>query len=206
LIQAYRRHYWGALFRFASKEQLAGVTVGTMFPEHPRSALVAKMRAALAMIAEYDLRALNRLQRLVTGVLVFDTIGTLGTWIEPPKLILLNEAFVAAPDTTVAQVAATIVHETTHAWLEARGFAYREERRRRIEAICCRAQAAFARRVPDGLALAIYYQERSAAILDQRDDAWSDSALVARDAARLRALHVPQWFVRLYGWMSRRAA
>ena len=182
------------------------MTVGTFFPEHPQSALVAKMRSTLELIAKYDPRQLNRLHRFVSGVLLFELIGSLGTWVEPPKLILLNEAFVAAPETTDAQIAATIVHETTHAWLEARGFAYGAGRRRRIESICYRVQATFARRLPDGFALASYYEERSAGVAAQSDDEWSDSALIAREAARLRALHVPQWFVRLYGWLTRRAA
>jgi hypothetical protein len=184
-----------------------GVPVGTLLPEYPRKELVAKARAALQLVAEFDPRQLDRVRQLVAGVFIFDDTGPLGAWMSGPRLIRLNEKFVAAPDTSDAEVAATIVHETTHAWLEAQGFEYRAERRRRIEAICFRAEAAFARRLPDGAALASAYEERAARVLAQLDSDWSDAAFLAKDSARLRALQVPEWVVEWYvRRRSRRAA
>ena len=97
---------------------------------------MTRTRAALNLIAEFDSRQLNRVRRLTAGIFIFDDTGPLGAWIGGPRLIRLNEAYVALPASTDAEVAPTILHETTHAWLEARGFAYRVEHRRRIEAIC----------------------------------------------------------------------
>ena len=207
LSHTFQRRYWTLVFRFATKERVAGVPVGTLLSEHPQRELMAKTRAAVALIAELDPRQLDRLKRLVAGVFVFDETGPLGAWMEGPRLIRLNEAFIAAPDTSIAEVASTIVHETTHAWLEARGFAYQADRRRRIEAICFRAGAAFARRLPDGAALATDYEERAAGVLAQSDRDWSDAAFLERGSARLRALYVPEWFVQWYvrRW-NRRAA
>jgi hypothetical protein len=201
LSRTYQRRYWSLVFRFAAKVKVLGVPVGTLFAEHPRSELFSKTRAALALISEFDPRQLHRLQRLVAGIFIFDETGPLGAWMRGPKLIRLNEAYIASLDTTDADVAATIVHETMHAWLEARGFEYRAERRRRMEAICFRAEAAFARRLPDGEALGNYYEERAAEVLAQSDGDWSDVAFLEMHVARLRALNMPEWVVE---WFARR--
>jgi hypothetical protein len=193
LSQSFQRRYWNLVFSFASKVPLAGVPIGTLLPQHPRSELLAKMRAAVELIAKFDPAQLDRFQRHVRHVLIFDLPGALGTWVRGPKLILLSEAFVAASDSSDAEVAATIVHETTHAWMEARGFVYQAERRRRIEAICYRAEAKFARRLPDGEALASSYDERAARVLAQSDSDWSDAAFLEKDLARLRTLYIPEW-------------
>jgi hypothetical protein len=195
------------VFRLAKKERFAGVPVGTIAPEYPRNELIGKTRAALDLLAEFDPRSLHRLRRLVAGVFIFDETGPWGAWMRGPRLIRLNERYVAAPATTDADVAATIVHETTHAWLESLGFTYRAERRPRIEAICHRAEAALARRLPNGAALASYCEERAAAVLSQSDADWSDAAFLKKDATRLRALYVPEWLVEWYvRRRSRRAA
>jgi hypothetical protein len=180
---------------------VAGVLVGTLLPEYPRRELVAKARAALGLFAEFDPRQLRRVGQFVAGVFIFDDTGPVGAWMREPRLIRLNEKFVAALDTTDAEVAATIVHETTHAWLESRGFAYRADRRRRIEAICFRAEAAFARRLPDNSALVSHFEKRAADVLGQSDSDWSDDAFHASEVARLRALHAPDWVVE---WIARR--
>ena len=201
LNRNYQRHYWNLVFRLASRERVAGIIIGTLLPLFPRDRLLAKTSAALELIAQFDPRQFDRLRHLAGGIFIFDETGSLGTWLRGSRLIRLNEAFVAAPDTTDAEVAGTIVHETTHAWLEARGFAYHAERRRRIEAICYRAEAAFARRLPDGATLANYYEERAKDMLAQTDDELSDAALLARDVARLRTLGSPEWFVK---WLAQR--
>jgi hypothetical protein len=201
LSQTYQRRYWGLVFRFARKERVAGVLVGTLFPKLPRTQLVTRTRAALNLIAEFDSRQLDRLRRLTAGIFIFDDTGPLGAWMRAPRLIRLNEAYVAAPATTDAEIAATIVHETTHAWLEARGFAYRAERRRRIEAICYRAEASFVRRLPEGSVLASEYEECRARVLAESDDHWSDAAFYEKNMARARALGVPEW---LLAWSARR--
>jgi hypothetical protein len=177
------------------------VLVGTLFPELPRTRLMTRTCAALNLIAEFDPRQLDRLRRLTAGVIIFDDTGPLGEWMREPRLIRLNEAYVAAPATMDSEVAATIVHEVTHAWLEARGFAYRLEHRRRIEAICYRAEAAFARRLPEGAALASKYEERRARVLAQADDDWSDAAFYEKTLVRARALGAPEC---LLAWSARR--
>ena len=61
----------------------------------------------------------------------------------------LNEVFVRDEETSVAQIASVIVHETTHARLMRFGFGYEEPKRVRIEHICFSAQRAFVRRLPN---------------------------------------------------------
>ena len=47
---------------------------------------------------------------------------------------MLDERFLANPETSVEMIASTIVHEATHAKLERLGVSYAEDRRARIEA------------------------------------------------------------------------
>ena len=203
----YQRGYWGFVFRFAAKDMLAGICIGTLLPQFPRRTLLAKTRAALELIADHDPRQFARLNQLAAGIFIFEKPGTLGTWLHGPKLILLSEEFIGTPENTDAAVACVIVHETTHAWLEARGIRYRPERRRRIEAICYRAEAAFARRLFDGAALQEHYEERAKDVLAQGDEDWSDAAFLVNDATRLRSLGVPEWLVEWFvRYKARRAA
>ncbi|TAL76703.1 MAG: hypothetical protein EPN75_13905 [Beijerinckiaceae bacterium] len=62
---------------------------------------------------------------------------------------VLDERFVVAETTTLERIAEAIVHEATHARLEAWGIHYDEKLRPRIEAICVRRELAFARRLSD---------------------------------------------------------
>ena len=59
----------------------------------------------------------------------------------------LEDNFVRAEDTSVAQIASAIIHEAIHARLMRLGFGYEEPKRLRIEQICFGAQQAFAEKL-----------------------------------------------------------
>ncbi|WP_405283433.1 hypothetical protein V3331_16335 [Gaopeijia maritima] len=114
----------------------------------------------------------------------------------------LTEKYVAAESTHAAHLAATVVHEAAHIRLEESGVRYTPDRRRRIEAICVRAEARFAERITGGQELAQYYRASAARILDGPDAAWSNDAFRARDLETLLALETPTWILRLFGATS----
>ena len=120
-------------------------------------------------------------------------------WHRDARLVKLTEKYVGAASTHAAHLAATVVHEAAHARLEESGVRYTADQRRRIEAICVRAEARFARRLPGGEELAAYYRDSAARILDDSDERWSDAAFRGRVLKSLLALGTPHWILRLFG-------
>jgi hypothetical protein len=96
-------------------------------------------------------------------------------------------------------IAATIVHEATHARLESCGIEYVEGMRHRIEAICLRQEIAFAAKLPNGQEL----QEAAEHILTlcTGPGFWSKTSMRERDLAgsleALRYLGAPEWLLRV---------
>jgi len=102
----------------------------------------------------------------------------------------LQEEFVRAESTSVAQIASAIVHEATHARLMRLGLGYEEPKRLRIERICFDSERAFVRRLPDGDKL---LEEIAATKSYYGEGHFSDAG--QRDAALegLRMLGVQKW-------------
>ena len=157
--------------------------------------MAAKCEAALELIRVHAPRQFGRLNRYSDGILVLGDAGPLGAWMRSARLIRLGQHFILRADTQPAHVAGTIIHETTHAWLEHLGFRYSPGRRQRIEAICYRSEAAFARQLSGGDALASYYEACAQTVLQQGDDEWSDRAFRTHAIRELRELGTPDWLV-----------
>jgi len=200
--RAVYRNYWASIFRMSKKRVCERVEIGTLLLEREaRETIEEKVSAALILLALHDCRQLARLRARVVGIFVFgSTQWELGSWDREARLIKLKESYVMDASVEPLAIAAMIVHETTHAWLEYLGFKYESARRQRIEAICFRSEAAFARRVPDGDASAKYYEERAAKILVESPETWSDTAFANRAARELRELGTPKWLV---DWLLR---
>lgn len=148
----------------------------------------AKLSAALALVRAHDRRALASIRQNVDHIIVFERPHVAGMWRREERFILVEKTFAERADVTALHVAATIVHEATHAWLESLGIQYLPSSRRRIEAICYRAQAAFARRAGGSSEVIASYYERAEAILAQPESAWDDAAFVHRELRRMDAL------------------
>lgn len=161
---------------------------------------MARLSTAFRLLETYAPRDLARLHRLVDRVLVHDALGGQGEWNARCRMVCLRTDFVVSPATDDAHVAGTLVHEVTHAWLESHGFRYLEERRGRIEAICYRRQAAFARRLPGGEPLAVYYEGRAADALVS--DQWTPAAFRERTKHALERAGVPQWAIAIFARRS----
>jgi hypothetical protein len=190
------RFFWRCLLLSARRRTVHGIKVGVLLPTVSAEELFSKVAAALDLLRDHGPRQLARMRRLVSGVLVFGSVGPDGEWHREVRLILLSEPNVAKSDTHPAHVACLLVHEISHAWLEHRGCEYVSGRRRRIEAICCRAAARLARRIPGGNELGGYYEVRAQQILSQSGDDWSDAAFRKRAVGNLHILGAPTWLMR----------
>lgn len=85
----------------------------------------------------------------------------------------------------------------SHAWLEGLGFRYSEAQRGRIEAICFRREAAFARRFRGGEALAEHYEECASHALISTQ--WTAVAFAERRRQTLEGSGLPRW---LSQWLT----
>src|SRR5882672_12744248 len=85
---------------------------------------------------------------------------------------------------TPAHVAATIIHEATHARLMTAGVGYEPERRAKVERICFKAEIAFASRLPDGQPII----DEAQAQIKRDPEVWTDQAARARRVSKLREL------------------
>jgi hypothetical protein len=152
MINVFYRFFWRCLLLSARRRTVHGIKVGVLLPTVSAEELFSKVAAALDLLRDHGPRQLARMRRLVSSVLVFGagSVGPHGEWHREVRRILLSEPIVAKSDTLPVHVACLLVHEISHAWLEHRGCEYVSGRRRRIEAICYRAAARLARRIPGG--------------------------------------------------------
>ncbi len=161
-----------------------------------------KVEAALRLIQEHDPRRFRQVQRYVRAISLGAHPLYLGQWFEDVRMCELSLQYVLAPETTPSQVAATIVHEMTHARLHRLGIGYGEGGRPRVEAICHRAELEFVSRLPDAAAIIPGLQRAL-----ERDPAYyADSQFLARDVDALRRLGCPEWIVKAFRWARRSRA
>lgn len=108
-----------------------------------------------------------------------------------------------APDTTLAAVACTIVHEATHGRLFKLGIPYDAPIRHRIEQVCIKASLLTAQRLPgtEAGAEAECCRRQLSSI---SPISYSDTSFDERVANDLRANGMPEWFLRMILWIRRR--
>jgi hypothetical protein len=159
------------------------------------AAAVEKVFAALDLLHAYAPAHLARMPSYMHGITVTPLQNALGTWLRSLGLCLLDEAYIVADHTSPEEVAATIVHELTHARLEYAGVPYVGPSRARCERICFLAERNWACRLPasphrDAL------DARIAQYLAIPAEHWSDAAIAQR-VARKR-MHWPWWQRAIY--------
>jgi hypothetical protein len=183
--------------RWATSRSVDGLWTGTC--ESEAEPLLRRVEEALTLIKAYDRRRYNRLLRDVERIWVRDDLG-------PDRVAQFDPALWACElddwlvlSATTEELAATIVHEATHARLWRSGIGYDERLRPRVEAACFRRELAFAAKLPNGDEL----REDAERRLRIPDAYWSDAALLERTLERfthyirrLRELQAPDWLVR----------
>jgi len=164
----------------------------------------AKLAEALGLLAVYHPRTLDRVRKFAVGLVLFDHTRVHGSWNAQTREIRLSPS--TFRDLSAAELACTVAHEACHAWLSSIGFINRQERRHRVEAVCYRTEAAFARRLPDGRELSERYMTYASEAIEEGPEAYSLRARRERDLLALADLGAPTWLLGLLGRFVRRGS
>jgi hypothetical protein len=133
--------------------------------------VLARVGQALDLIATYAPRCFRRMRQDVAGFVV-QRFPCRGAFFPQTSECLVELTFTVNPRHTIAEIAASIVHEATHARIARRCRSLPEEQRPREERLCRKAELEFGRMLPDGevvverarLALAMADQEVAPAV------------------------------------------
>jgi hypothetical protein len=186
------------MLRWSVSKRIDGLWVGTLEEGSKAETVLHRVEEALCLIRTYDRRRYDRLRRDLERVWILVLVGALGSYNDRLRACELDPRHVLTEDSSPEIIAATIVHEATHARLLRCGLGYDEGRRSRIEAVCFRREIAFAAKLPDGERV----RDRAERQLTRctTNEYWTDVAFDARllDDAReaLRHLDAPKWFAR----------
>jgi hypothetical protein len=160
--------------------------------------VICRVEAALLLIKLYDRARYNRLVRDLErlDILVQEYSAC---YVHSIKACRLDTRYVLAEDTSLEEIASSIVHEATHARLCRLGIGYDETLRARVEMVCVHRQIAFARRLPDGERLRENAEYALRWCSDSRNltDEGFDERRMQGAAEALRSLGCPNWLVRL---------
>jgi hypothetical protein len=118
-------------------------------PDIDTREVIARLDGALALIERYVPHHFRRFRRDFSGFLV-ERRAYRGAYLVESRACMVELTFVVNPAFSLAQVAATILHEAMHARLYARGIAVGEGESHRQERFCRRAEIEFGALVPGG--------------------------------------------------------
>jgi hypothetical protein len=128
------------------------VTVVNTRPEIATSQVVERLGQALDLIAAYAPRRFRRLQQDFAGIVV-RRFPCRGAFFPRERECLVELTFTVNPRHSLAEIAASIVHEATHARLARRCGALPPEQRAREERLCRQSELEFGLALPDGAAV-----------------------------------------------------
>ena len=178
--------------RVGRRFNLEGIKLVVFLQGRDRAELLrAKVAGALRLIQEHTPKHYARVHRHMPNILIFGAHAYNAVYFSDLKLCDISRHYALLEKTSASRLAMTLVHEATHGYLISKGIAYEEHRRGRIEAVCIRAEIAFARRLPDTSTLI----EQAASQLNIASEFWKNEAFFERDLDQLRNLGAPQWFV-----------
>jgi hypothetical protein len=174
------------------------VTLVNTRPDIDSEHVFARLDAALALIERYQPWHFRRLPRDFSRIQV-RRFPCRGAYFPDTRICLVELTFVANPDFTPTQVAATILHEAMHARLDNAGVKYETTSAAKHERFCRRAEVEFGMVAPDGAPVV----ERALATLASADEEVApviDWEIAGRRVAEadLAALHVPGWMKRAF--------
>jgi hypothetical protein len=110
---------------------------------------VRRLGAALDLIARYAPRCYRRLRRDLAGFVV-ERFACRGAFFPDTRECLVELTFAVNPRHGLPEIAASIVHEGTHARVARMCVRHDPEARAREERLCRRAELEFGRSIPDG--------------------------------------------------------
>ena len=118
-------------------------------PDIDTEHVVQRVSAALDLIAAYAPRRYRRLRQDLAGFVV-QRFACRGAFFPECRECLVELTFTVNPRHTLAEIAASIVHEATHARVARMCRAPAPEQRPREERLCRRAELEFGLALPDG--------------------------------------------------------
>ena len=185
--------------RMSHSRCIDGLWIGCWVSDEKKSSLALdRVEQALSLIKLHDPLRYQRLRHDFERIWVNLLFGNWGEFRSTLKICVLDERFVLGEATRSEQIAATIVHEATHARLIRCGIGYEAALRARVEAICFRRERAFAARLPDS---EIMRDEAERRLSGYPRDYWTDEALRDRhereSAEALRYIGAPELLIRL---------
>jgi hypothetical protein len=176
-----------------------GLWIGCYDHDHSEVSL-RRVEEALHLIKTYDRLRYERLLRDLERVWVLPIVGGVAQFDRSMWACVLDPRHVLDETRSPEQIAASIVHEATHARLWRRGIGYQEEIRSRVEAVCFRRERAFAARLPDGKQIRELADRELAAYANQ--GYWTNEAFRARyEEGVVRVtqyLGMPGWLPRIF--------
>ncbi len=125
------------------------VVVHNTRPDIDTAVVRQRLGNALAMIGKYVPHHFRHMRRDFDHILV-ERYACRGAYFPDIRVCLVELTFTVNRDFSVAQVAATILHEAMHARLHELGFPLEMEDRARQERFCRRAEIEFGNAVPGG--------------------------------------------------------
>jgi hypothetical protein len=174
-----------------------------------------RIREALDLIAVTWPDYLPRTRAYVGQILICPLKTSLGQWRSAGRQVLLDEDLLCAPpypvwfgertaDYVSIKLASTIVHELTHARIDAARISY-QERRFRIERACVRREIAFVMSLPRDVRRLDLLPELERAH-NRAEEVWGTERHAARSVKSLEECGAPSWVVEVHrrylGWRS----
>lgn len=151
------------------------------------------MAEVLAVIREHDPRRYGRMTNDCDRLWIRVISASLGQYDASLRAIVIDERHLET--STITAVAATIVHEATHARLFAVGLGYEEADRDRVEARCRQEEYAFLQRVPGA--------DREREWIRKCLETPSQYSDIARLDARMRTMERDMAYMKLPSWVTR---
>jgi hypothetical protein len=141
------------------------VTIANTEPAIETRDVVARLDQSLALIAQYVPHRFRRMQRDVRGIVV-QRFPCRGAFFPAERTILTELTFLVNPSFTPAQIAASIVHEATHARVATSLRGDVVNRRPREERLCREAELEFGLALPAGEGVAVLERARASLALE----------------------------------------
>ena len=117
--------------------------------KHLQSDAISRIKRSLDLIAQYWPMQLARSQALVESIIVFPSATSSASWRKDLSACLIDTSWIASDEAYPEAIASVLIHELTHARLDALGFKYGDATRARIERICTRAQQRVVQYLPE---------------------------------------------------------
>lgn len=156
-------------------------------PDIDTRQVLARLTQALDLIAAYAPRRYRRMQRDLAGIDI-RRFPCRGAFFPRERECLVELTFAVNPAHSIEEIAASIVHEATHARVAQRCGPLPEAMRPREERLCRRAELEFGLALPDGQVV-IERARRSLGMTDREVAPQVDWTEAARRVAAVDRLH-----------------